>query len=62
MKNLSKIKSLLYGAATIILWNLIIQDDWEAALLAAGILLVGGIIIEPLVTFMTNNKKNQYYK
>lgn len=61
MKKLSKLKSLLYGTGTILIGNLIVRDDWEPVLIAAGIFLIGGFIIKPLVTFMTNNKKNEYY-
>lgn len=61
MKKLSKLKSLLYGTGTILIGNLIVRDDWEPVLIAAGIFLIGGFIVKPLMNFMTNNKKNEYY-
>ena len=62
MKNSKKIISILYGVAFIVLPNLIRQDDWAFTLFTALIFVIGAFAIPPLITFMSNNKKDNYYK
>lgn len=62
MKNSNKIIPILYGVAFIILPNLIRQDDWGFTLFTAIIFVIGALALPPLITFMSNNKKDNYYK
>ena len=62
MKKIEKIKSVLFGGSLILLSNLISQNDWGFTLVTAIIFIVGAFILPPLITFMSDSKKDNYYK
>lgn len=62
MKNWNKIRSILYGGAAILIANLIHQDDWGFTLYVAIAFVIGGLTLPSLITFMSDNKKDTYYK
>lgn len=62
MKHLNKIRSILYGAASILLANVIRQDDWGFTFYVAIIFIIGALILPPLITFMSDKKKDRYYE
>lgn len=62
MKKSKEIISIFYGAAFIILPNLIRQDDWGFTLFTTLIFVIGAFALPSLFTFMSNDKKDKYYK
>ena len=58
MKLSKKISGGLYAAIILIIGNLIVQDDWSIVLFVAGVFVIGGIIWRPLITFMSDEKKD----
>lgn len=62
MKHLNKIRPILYGAAGISLANVIRQDDWDFTFYVAIIFIIGALILPPLITFMSDQKKDTYYE
>lgn len=62
MKKSEKFIPILYGVAFIILPNLIRRDDWGVTLFTALIFVIGAFALPPLFTFMSNDKKDKYYK
>lgn len=62
MNYLNNIRSILFGGATILLANLFHQDDWGFTLFIAIVFVVGGLTLPPLIRFMSDGKKDTYYK
>lgn len=62
MKNTNKIKPILYWGASILLANLIHQDDWGFTFQTAIAFVFGAFILPPLITFMSDKKKDNHYK
>lgn len=62
MKNSTKIQPILYGVANMIMVSLIRQDDWGFTLSTVLAFVVGAFIFPPLITFMSDNKKDSYYE
>lgn len=57
MKNLNKMKPILYGVANMIFISLIRQDDWGFTLSTVIAFIVGAFIFPPLITFMSDEKR-----
>lgn len=58
----SKIKPILSGVASMIVVSLIHQDDWDFTLSIVIAFVAGVFILPPLITLMSDNKKDTYYK
>lgn len=57
-----RMKHLLLSGASVLGMNLIFQRSWGSIILGVTITIVGGIVLPPLVTFMTNEQKDNRYK
>lgn len=62
MKYFNKIKPILYGVASMLFVSLIRQDDWRFTLSTVIAFVVGAFVLPPLITFMSDNKKDTYLK
>lgn len=60
MKYYNQFKPVLYGGATILVANLIYQEDWSFTLLTAVAFAIGALIVPPVITFMSDYKKDSH--
>lgn len=58
MKLSDKMNGAFYAVILVIVSNLILQNDWGITLFVVGVFAIGGLIWQPLITFMSNNTEN----
>lgn len=60
MKNTDKITSILYGVVSMLFISFIRQDGWRFTFSTVVAFVVGAFVLPPLITFMSDDKKDNY--